>query len=335
VTLRLLLADDFPALRTAVRRLLEHRSDISIVGEASNYAETITQLRAVRPDVLLLDLQMSAPVGFQPERIERIASENSCIVITMSIRIDWEASVLSERLGAKVKLDRKSLSAELVPAILASVAPRNGLGRHQCFIFAGAPSFGLAKIAAITKARLDEGYRCLYLNSPTMVARMRSYLTVVGTDVARESTRTSLVLSSDQTLAADGSFDMDQMIDVLHETIQQAVADGYKGLWAVGDMAWEIGPQKDYTRLLEYEWQLEDVFRAEPALHGVCQYQAGAVPPEALHYAALTHTNFFIDENTTRANPRYVHTASAADMAAQDRTGLDEVVAHLCARPPH
>ncbi len=335
VNLRLLIADDFPAIRTAVRRLLDAHSGISIVGEASNYAETIAQLQALRPDVLLLDLQMPAPIGFQPEKIERLARDLSCVVVAMSIWVDHESAVLAERVGAKVKLDKQSLHGELVPAILASVAPRNGLGRHRCFIFAGAPSYGLSKVASATKASLDEGYRCLYFNSPAMVARMRSYLTVVGADVARETARGSLLLISDQTLRDDGSFHMGQMFELLRQSIHQALADGYKGLWSTGDVSWEFGPRQDYANLLEYEWRLEEVFHAEPAFRCVCQYHSGTLPHAALQDAAVSHSAFFIDETLSRRNPRYLRAESPAALAAQDRSGLDEIVTQLCARGPH
>ena len=48
------------------------------------------------------------------------------------------------------------------------------------------------------RRKLEERHRCLYLDSPPMVAGMRSYLSAAGVDVAREVGKGSLVLSSDQ-----------------------------------------------------------------------------------------------------------------------------------------
>ncbi len=40
---------------------------------------------------------------------------------------------------------------------------------------------------------------------------------------------------------ADGSFDVPMMLANLEEALDQALRDGYKGLWATGDMTWEFG----------------------------------------------------------------------------------------------
>jgi DNA-binding NarL/FixJ family response regulator len=45
-------------MRKAVRIFLNGRTDFTIVGEATNCAETIKGLKDLRPDVLLLDLRM-------------------------------------------------------------------------------------------------------------------------------------------------------------------------------------------------------------------------------------------------------------------------------------
>ncbi len=55
--------------------------------------------------------------------------------------------------------------------------------RHQCLIYEGSPSRQLPALAAVIKRKLDEGHRCLYLNSRPMVAGMRSYLAAIDIDV--------------------------------------------------------------------------------------------------------------------------------------------------------
>jgi len=335
VAIRVLIADDFPAIRSSIKRLLQIRTDISIVGEASNYADTINQMLAIRPDVVLLDLQMSAPVGFQPEKIEVLAAEFRCVVIAMSIWFDRESTELSERLGAIAKLNKKSLADELVPAILRLAAAREydtqpGQSRHQCFIFDGAASYGLARMAAALKLSLDKGYRCLYFNSPPMVAAMRAHLVASGIDIASAMVQTSVVLSSEQAHIVDGQFDMHGMLSLVREGVERAVDDGFKGLWAAGDMAWELGADKNFEHLLEYEWRLEEMFGDQPALSGVCQYHVGAVPREALLDAVASHGSFFINEALSRPNTRYVRTDSPAALMALDRAGLDEVVDQIC-----
>jgi len=108
--------------------------------------------------------------------------------------------------------------------------------RHQCLIYSGPPSRHLPALASTMREKLRENYRCLYLNSPAMVAGLRSYLAAAGVDVAQEVTRNSLTLSSDQPHFANGSFDMDRLLKTLENLLKSALRDRYKGLWAVGDM---------------------------------------------------------------------------------------------------
>jgi hypothetical protein len=177
--------------------------------------------------------------------------------------------------------------------------------RHQCLIYEGSPSRNLPALAAAIHQQLHNNYRCLYMNSPVMVAGMRCYLSAAGIDVAHEVAKASLILSSDQRHLVDGRFDIGRMIHTLEDTLNQALSDGYVGLWATGDMSWEFGPRKEFSRLLEYEWRLEEFFREHPAIIGVCQYHADTMPREALHQGLLTHPAVFINQTLSRINPLY------------------------------
>lgn len=56
--IRVLLADDHPVVRAGIRNLLERVVDIEVVGEASTGQEVLTLVEQVRPDVLLLDMEL-------------------------------------------------------------------------------------------------------------------------------------------------------------------------------------------------------------------------------------------------------------------------------------
>jgi DNA-binding NarL/FixJ family response regulator len=58
-TIRVLAVDDHPVFRQGIAGLIEGQPDMTLVGEASNGREAIQQFRAHRPDVTLMDLQMS------------------------------------------------------------------------------------------------------------------------------------------------------------------------------------------------------------------------------------------------------------------------------------
>jgi hypothetical protein len=79
------------------------------------------------------------------------------------------------------------------------------------------------------------------------------------------------------------------MLHMLEDAVDQALNDGYKGLWASGDMTWELGPRPDVVNLLEYKWRLEQIFRRRPALSGVCQYHADTLPRNVLREGLVAH----------------------------------------------
>lgn len=163
-------------------------------------------------------------------------------------------------------------------------------------------------LAAIIRQKLQRNYRCLYVNDDAMVAAMGSYLATAGVDIAREVGRKSLVVSSKRDHLVDGRiFDVDRMINALDEALTQALEDGFDGLWATGDMTWEMGPERNFSKLLEYEWRLEEFFRQHEQFGGVCQYHAATLPRNAVQQGMLTHRALFISETLSLINPHYGH----------------------------
>jgi hypothetical protein len=178
--------------------------------------------------------------------------------------------------------------------------------RHRCLIYSGAPSSHLAAIAETLVQKLKENRRCIYLNSPTMVAGMRWHLVAGGVDLDEQVNRGALVLSSDRSHLVDGKFDTDKMLGLLDEGVQKALADGYDGLWAAGDMTWEFGREENLEKLLDYEQRLEEYMQSHPALSGVCLYHQDTLPESAIQTAQLTHSSFFISATLSRLNPEFV-----------------------------
>ena len=191
--------------------------------------------------------------------------------------------------------------------------------RHQCLIYKGSPSQHLPALATALQQKLKENYRCLYLNSPVMVAGLKSHLAAKGLDVFHHADKGSLVLSSDRHHLFEGSFDVDRMIAALEDALSNSMKDGYEGLWATGDMSWEFGPQKDFSKLLEYETRLEEFFQQHPTISGICQYHADTLPREALREGLLAHPALFVNETLSRINPHYLHATNPELESAANR----------------
>ena len=63
MSIRVLLADDHPAVRAGIRGALERAADIEVVGEASDGEEALRLVEELRPDVALLDCRLPGREG--------------------------------------------------------------------------------------------------------------------------------------------------------------------------------------------------------------------------------------------------------------------------------
>ena len=203
------------------------------------------------------------------------------------------------------------------------------ISRHQCLIYEGSPARHLPALVSVIQQKLKEDNRCLYLNSPPMVAGLRSYLFAAGVDVPKEVMKGRLVLSSDTTHLENGTFDVDRMLTKLSTAVIQARDEGYQGLWATGDMSWEFGSEKNLAKLLEYEWRLEELFHTFPTLAGICQYHSDTLPAEIIRQGLVSHHSLFLNETLSRLNPHYVR-GECVDTHLDNIADLDRTINSLC-----
>ncbi len=61
--IKILIVDDHPMMRQALRAAVEDEADMRLVGEAANGLEAVAAVRAERPDVILMDLMMPVKDG--------------------------------------------------------------------------------------------------------------------------------------------------------------------------------------------------------------------------------------------------------------------------------
>lgn len=78
-TLRTLIVDDEDLARRGLELRLSRRSDVEVCGTARNGREALEAVRSLRPDVILLDIQMPGMSGF--DVLERLAGTNMPAVI--------------------------------------------------------------------------------------------------------------------------------------------------------------------------------------------------------------------------------------------------------------
>jgi len=68
VVIRVVVVDDQAVIRAGLRTMLEHESDLTIVGEAGNAGDAVQVVAAARPDVVLMDIRMPEVDGIEATR---------------------------------------------------------------------------------------------------------------------------------------------------------------------------------------------------------------------------------------------------------------------------
>jgi len=126
VVLRCLIVDDTPAFLAAARGLLE-RQGVSVVGTVTTGAEALQQAAALRPDVVLVDMDLDGESGLDlARRLHRDAGGTASPVILISTHAVEDYADLIAAGPAVGFLPKISLSADAVEDMLRRPPHQDG-----------------------------------------------------------------------------------------------------------------------------------------------------------------------------------------------------------------
>ncbi len=116
--IRVLICDDHTILREGIRLLLNSQPDIEVVAEAVDGREAVDKARAVKPDVILMDIAMPFLNGLEATKQIRRDNPNArVLVLTMYESDEYVAQMLEA--GAAGYVLKKVAGSELVYALRA------------------------------------------------------------------------------------------------------------------------------------------------------------------------------------------------------------------------
>ena len=121
MTIRLLLVDDEDLVRFGLRTILDLTDDIDVVGEASDGAQAVSAARALRPDVVLMDVRMPRVDGLAATRQILDRPDPPKVVILTTFHLD-EYVFSALRAGASGFLLKDTPPRQIVTAIRAVAA---------------------------------------------------------------------------------------------------------------------------------------------------------------------------------------------------------------------
>ena len=121
--LRILIVDDHPPVRRALREMLHQRPQLSVVGDASNGFEAIAHAHTLRPDVILMDVSMPHMDGV--EATARIHTELPDIrILGVSMLARSETADALEHAGAAGFFVKGTDTQRLIDHLMALHASR-------------------------------------------------------------------------------------------------------------------------------------------------------------------------------------------------------------------
>lgn len=115
MTIRVLIADDHAAIRAGLVLLLDNAPGIEVVGEVADGASAIHRARALRPDVVLMDLRMPGMDGIAATRA-LVAEQLSQVLVLTTFDLD-EYVYAALRAGAAGFLLKTVEATSLVEAV--------------------------------------------------------------------------------------------------------------------------------------------------------------------------------------------------------------------------
>ena len=118
MSVKVMMADDHSLMREGIKQLLEFDGQIEVVGEVGDGEECLLRLPVIKPEILLLDINMPKKNGI--EVLQEIKKRNipvKVIILTVHNEIDYLLRAVD--IGVNGYILKNAESAELKKAIMA------------------------------------------------------------------------------------------------------------------------------------------------------------------------------------------------------------------------
>jgi DNA-binding NarL/FixJ family response regulator len=177
VTLRVVVADDHGIVREGLAAVLSAREGFELVGTATTASEAVRAAVTLRPDVMVMDIQMPDRSGIDATRdIRRAAPDVAVLMLTM---FDDDASVFAAmRAGARGYVLKGDAPDHVVRAIAAVAAGEAIFG----------PGVARQALGYLSRPRTDDAF-------PELTRREREVLDLIAQGLGNATIATRLALA--------------------------------------------------------------------------------------------------------------------------------------------
>ena len=113
---RILIADDHDVVREGVKTILRSRPEWEICAEVTNGREAVESVKALHPDVAILDISMPGMSGFDATRaIRKVEGDTRVLILTMH---DTTGVIkAAKEVGARGLVFKSQAARDLIPAL--------------------------------------------------------------------------------------------------------------------------------------------------------------------------------------------------------------------------
>jgi signal transduction histidine kinase len=197
-----------------------------------------------------------------------------------------------------------------------TVLPEISHGDHCCLLFSSRAE-QIALTVPFLALGIERGERALFVGDADAIEHVRAGLRSAGVGVDHEIDKGRLAFEVTREYLDQGRFNTDKMLSFLQQGYEATIAQGFTALRAVGDVAWQVGAERDFRDVVYYETLL-DVFFLGKRMVGMCQYPREKCPPEVLVGILGTHKVTAIDSEVC-SNFHYVPPAVLLEKDEQVR----------------
>ena len=120
--IKVLVADHTDIVRRAIYLVLKDKSEIELVGQASDFAQTMQMTTELKPQIVVLDIHMPDRANVKPQDLKSHLSLSGARIVVVSIWNDAETKALAASFGAAGFLDKNELSETLIPTMVSLAA---------------------------------------------------------------------------------------------------------------------------------------------------------------------------------------------------------------------
>jgi len=181
---RILLVDDHELFREGVAQVINNQPDMEVVGQADDGLEALTMAHDLRPDLIIMDINMPLSNGLEAAELIHVSVPES-IIIMLTAYEEEEKLFNAIKAGAQGYLLKPSSSASLVSGIRGALEGESSVPRKLARQF-------LAEFSKLSKR--SENYSNEEDSAPTLTHRERDILDFLATGASNQEIADTLAI---------------------------------------------------------------------------------------------------------------------------------------------